>query len=479
MTDSTAKLAATLHTLRQDVDTLMRSGQLARSTVELQDGTTNVVAALGAGVEAEKRTSVLAEAQAELEQSQADLEAQLAGVTPMVWSEDEPSGWMVHGSTWYHTQAGKLVAVWEQAATTEPARWEQRPVASSAIATLEVGKLRASSAVLDTAVIEQLWAQAVVAKFLTATERIITKNVIATGAVTADAIAANAVTASTIIAGAVTAGAIEANALNGKTITGSIVQTTATANRGIKLTLDAFRAYNTAGLQVFGVNTATGDVYVAGQFTTGTGTERIVVAANKYRGNPAMIFESSLYTASQKPLIVAGTGVVGDEDSAGSITMQSAIRSGNSSSVTLNPDGTWGLGGPAGIYADGAHVYARGADNTAVQLSEDTGWVDMKYQTGFTAGTAGQLQYRIRAGLCYLRGGASGTFVAGTYHVVATGLPLRARPVGLDARGGGIAQGMRHGGYEVNRDGSIKLGYNDGISSGIGWVAFTSSFPIE
>jgi hypothetical protein len=111
-------------------------------------------------------------------------------------------------------------------------------------------------------------------------------------------------------------------------------------------------------------------------------------------------------------------------------------------------------------------------------VSGDTGWVNMAYTSGYSAGSATQIQYRVRAGVVYFRGGGTGTFAAGAYQNVVDpgGVPTAYRPVSI-TRGGAMGEGMRPCGFEINTDGSIKLGSN-GLTAQPSWIALMTSYPI-
>lgn len=85
----------------------------------------------------------------------------------------------------------------------------------------------------------------------------------------------------------------------------------------------------------------------------------------------------------------------------------------------------------------------------------DTGWKDVSYESGFTAGPPGQLQYRRIGNRLYLRGGVTGTIPTATYTLVAT-LPSEATPdtnYRLPATGSVGRVGL----FEVLTDGRIQV----------------------
>ena len=92
-----------------------------------------------------------------------------------------------------------------------------------------------------------------------------------------------------IAAGAITASKIDVDALNGKVITGSTIQTTETANRGIKFTSGAISAYDSTGTRTFYVSASTGDVRIAGDFQTAMEGSRVRIAPDaNYTNQPGI-----------------------------------------------------------------------------------------------------------------------------------------------------------------------------------------------
>ena len=92
---------------------------------------------------------------------------------------------------------------------------------------------------------------------------------ITANAVTSAKIAANAVTADKIAANAISAGKIAAGAIDGMTITGAIIQTSGTANRGIKITSGGLTAYNSSGGTVTTINASSGQITTSGPVISG------------------------------------------------------------------------------------------------------------------------------------------------------------------------------------------------------------------
>lgn len=84
-----------------------------------------------------------------------------------------------------------------------------------------------------------------------------------------DLTAANAVTADKIAANAISAGKIAAGAIDGMTITGAIIQTSGTANRGIKITSGGLTAYNSSGGTVTTINASSGQITTSGPVISG------------------------------------------------------------------------------------------------------------------------------------------------------------------------------------------------------------------
>lgn len=101
---------------------------------------------------------------------------------------------------------------------------------------------------------------------------------IAANAITADKIEAGAITAVKIAANAIDATRLSATAITAKhTITGATLQTTTTANRGLKFTSNGLVAYDLAGAQTVSIDAATGNALFAGNMKTAPSGPRIEV----------------------------------------------------------------------------------------------------------------------------------------------------------------------------------------------------------
>lgn len=94
----------------------------------------------------------------------------------------------------------------------------------------------------------------------------ITADKIAANAITASKIEAEAITTNKLKAGAVTAAILSADAVNGKTITGATIQTTATANSGLKIDTTGLKLYNPSGVQIASINPS--GIDLVGTFST-------------------------------------------------------------------------------------------------------------------------------------------------------------------------------------------------------------------
>lgn len=99
----------------------------------------------------------------------------------------------------------------------------------------------------------------------------ITVTEIADNAVTTPKLIANAVVASKIATDAITTDKLEANAITSKhSITGALVQTEATASRGIKITSAGLNAYDSGGTPTLVINATTGAITMLGALTSGS-----------------------------------------------------------------------------------------------------------------------------------------------------------------------------------------------------------------
>src|SRR5690606_18410356 len=101
-----------------------------------------------------------------------------------------------------------------------------------------------------------------------------------------------------------------ANAITAKhTITGALIQTTASANRGLKITSTGLRGYDSVGNQTFSYSSATGVVRTTGRFQTGVTTgNNLVLDANLYAGRPAVQFNTGNSSALQPVMYAMGGG---------------------------------------------------------------------------------------------------------------------------------------------------------------------------
>ena len=120
-----------------------------------------------------------------------------------------------------------------------------------------------------------------------------------------------------------------------------------------------------------------------------------------------------------------------------------------------------------------------------VQSDLDTGWVDLAYAPGFEPGTAGQISYRVKNGVVYIRGGAQGEIDSGVYQIVtSTPIPPEYRPA-QHYRTGGMGSSMKgYIGIEINADdGLIRLGWSIGPNGSTSyrpaWLAAGCSYPVE
>lgn len=121
-----------------------------------------------------------------------------------------------------------------------------------------------------------------------------------------------------------------------------------------------------------------------------------------------------------------------------------------------------------------------GVTGTLVDPQEtDTGWVNIGYDSGFSSGTATQLMYRVKNGVCTVKGGATGTFTANAYTTVNSSSPIPAqyRP-STKVRTGACGTSATACIMEIGTDGLVKLGY-DATYGKPSWIGSIISYPIE
>lgn len=136
----------------------------------------------------------------------------------------------------------------------------------------------------------------------------ISANKIAANAITADKIDVGAVTAVAIAADAITTDKLAANAITAKhTITGALIQTTASANRGLKISSSGMRGYDSVGNQTLSYSTSTGNVSITGEYRTGlSGEHRVLISPNaNFMDQPGIRLFSGSSGARDSSLFIA------------------------------------------------------------------------------------------------------------------------------------------------------------------------------
>jgi hypothetical protein len=201
----------------------------------------------------------------------------------------------------------------------------------------------------------------------------VSANKIAANAVTADKIQAGAIEAVHIQADAITTDKLAANAITAKhTITGATIQTTATANRGLKITNTGLRGYDSNGNETFVYSSATGNVSITGVFQTGlTGSNRVVISSTAtWASNPGVRLISGGAGARDSSLFITRPGdgsgfgdysvvLTGSEvtrNSSGRTDL--VMRHGNGGGGYLRYQ--WGTYGSIGVEFQNWSMYVRG-----------------------------------------------------------------------------------------------------------------------
>lgn len=165
-----------------------------------------------------------------------------------------------------------VVAEWRWNGTA----WERTPISSAQISNLDVGKLTAGSAAINEIAARRIASD--VGKFLELTTEQLTvsggasfNEVIAktiwTRIVTAQQGEFEQIKAGMLAANSVTADTIQAGAVNGQVITGATIQTSSTANQGIKITGSGMQVYATGGWKSLDINAQTGAIEISGHIS--------------------------------------------------------------------------------------------------------------------------------------------------------------------------------------------------------------------
>ena len=166
------------------------------------------------------------------------------------------------------------------------------------------------------------------------------------------------------------------------------------------------------------------------------------------------------------------------------------IETPNKYQIVDNEDNTVTITEVTGtVYNDGTEVNAEHMNNiedgiedvdTRVTVLEgDTGWQDISYASGYSAGTGDPLKYRVKNGIVYIKGFVTGTFVSGTYATVAS-IPASITPTVVVRSGAAAAQG-RPAMFQITTEGLISVCTNVlGTSTSVTtWIQFTTSYPID
>lgn len=111
--------------------------------------------------------------------------------------------------------------------------------------------------------------------------------------------------------------------------------------------------------------------------------------------------------------------------------------------------------------------------------ANDTGWIDVTYNSGFTSANGGQLAYRKINNQVFLKGGADRT--AGNFTTTAeavANLPTVARPSATE-RFASYGTGGRLGRIEITTSGDVNVAAPNLISSTdevFGWMGLSHTF---
>lgn len=135
---------------------------------------------------------------------------------------------------------------------------------------------------------------------------------------------------------------------------------------------------------------------------------------------------------------------------------------------------------PSGVIPEGT-VAVRMDRGGALDVFVDSGWVEgdadwvnMVYASGFSAGTPGQMAYKVAGNTLHIKGGATGTFNASVYYQVSSTLiPAQFRPAAT-AYLGSVGTGGQEAGIQVSQNGYVQL-----VSAAApSWISATCSLPL-
>lgn len=166
------------------------------------------------------------------------------------------------------------------AGTVNTARLDATEIAAAVATIISLNADRITAGTINTARLNASQVAAAVGEFLSLTAGQITSGTIATARLDALEIAAAVATvielnASRITTGQLTGARISGDAIDGKTVTGATVQSSALANRGVKMDSGGLRAFSNTGVRTVNIDSATGAAEFVGGFKTATTGRRI------------------------------------------------------------------------------------------------------------------------------------------------------------------------------------------------------------
>jgi len=115
-----------------------------------------------------------------------------------------------------------------------------------------------------------------------------------------------------------------------------------------------------------------------------------------------------------------------------------------------------------------------------VIYSVDVGWTNFTYASGFTAGSANQLRYSIQNGIMFIEGGATGTFVSGSYTNVTTATASNLWP-SVTIHWGGTGQSGKHMFFQYTTAGIVSVAWNNlgTATTAPAWGSGMVAFPVD
>lgn len=248
---------------------------------------------------------------------------------------------------------------------------------------------------------------------------------------------------------------ISGASITGGMVTAATVQSSATSNRGVKITSTGLFGYNTSGNRTAYISASNGSVDIAGTLRSGLGSNQVVIDSNVFNGRPGIRLDTGSSDPVQPTIQSMGIGSGGYPAGALVLTgRETRVNSTGRADLVMEHGGDFRLTqnhGPesgTGIHKEGRHLdlqgRTKGATNAHItqQLSGSTGatHIDGGGLMAWNVTYAAPVPEGVRGVMATAHAGSASTFRAVTVtanNPTASGVRLVAHPT--NSSGGATA----------------------------------------